>query len=63
MFRIAGTKDKGRHRACAATAVQALRQHSDMTVAGLAPIVTDLNGRMLSLETLRGRARFEAAAS
>lgn len=63
MFRIAGTKDKGRNRACTATAAQALRQHSDMTVAGLAPVVTDLNGRRLSLETLRGRARLETVAS
>ena len=63
MFRIAGTKDEGRNRACTATAVQALRQHSHMTVAGLAPIVTDLNGRRLSLETLRGRARLEIVTS
>ena len=63
MFRIAGTVDKGRRRACTATAVQALRQHSDMTTAGLAPVVTDLNGRRLSLDALRGRARLEAVAS
>ena len=63
MFRIAGTKDMGRNRACTGTASQALRQHSAMTVAGLAPIVTDLNGRRLSLQTLRGHARLEVAVS
>jgi hypothetical protein len=63
MFRIAGTTDKGRRRACTATATQALRQHSDMTVAGLAPVITDLKGRKLSLEALHGRARLEAIAS
>ncbi len=62
MFRIAGTKDQGRKRACTATAAQALCHHSDMTIAGLAPIVTDLNGRRLSLATLRGRARLETVA-
>lgn len=59
MFLIADTKDGGRSRACTATAVQALRQLRDMTVAGLAPVVTDINGRRLSLETLSRRARLE----
>lgn len=61
MFIIAGTKDSGRNRACTATATQALRQHKDMANAGLAPVVTDLNGRRLSLEVLRGHARSEGA--
>ena len=59
MFLITATNSKGRRRACTATAVQALRQQRDMMDAGLAPVVTDIKGRMLSFETLRGRARLE----
>ena len=59
MVLIADTGDGGRSRACTATAVQALRQPEEMTVSGLAPIVTDINGRQLSFETLSRRARLE----
>ena len=57
MFLIAGTTDHGRHRACTATAAQALNQHREMTAKGLAPIVTDLQGRAMTIDHLRGRAQ------
>ena len=62
MFLLRSTNDHDRSRTATATAAQALRQYARMSRDGLAPRVTDLNGRAISPAELRYHAVLQTPA-